>query len=132
MSSCSTSVSKNPGPVVIRSAKPEDAQICGQICYEAFYRINTDYNFPPDFPAAGAAIHVLSVMFSHPGFYCVVAEQDGRIVGSHCLDERAPVMGIGPITVDSGANAQRGTVSLVPGERSARDRADDAHDPRAV
>jgi hypothetical protein len=30
----------------------------------------------------------------------VVAEQNGRIVGSNCMDERSIVFGIGPITVD--------------------------------
>jgi hypothetical protein len=40
------------------------------------------------------------MMFSNPGFYCVVAESAGRIVGSNCLDERALIAGIGPITVD--------------------------------
>jgi len=39
-------------------------------------------------------------MFSHPGFYCVVAESDGCMVGSNCLDERSAVAGVGPITVD--------------------------------
>jgi len=29
-----------------------------------------------------------------------VAESDGRIVGSNCLDERSTIAGIGPITVD--------------------------------
>jgi hypothetical protein len=41
-------------------------------------------------------------MFSHPGFSCVVAEADGRIVGSNCRDERSVIAGIGPITVDPG------------------------------
>jgi len=45
----------------------------------------------------------LSVLVSHAGFYCVVAEQDGRIIGSNCLDERSPVAGIGPITIDPSA-----------------------------
>jgi hypothetical protein len=40
------------------------------------------------------------MMFSHPGFWCVVAEQNGRIVGSNCLDERSAVFGVGPITID--------------------------------
>ena len=40
------------------------------------------------------------MLFSHPGFFCVVAEQDGRILGSNCMDERTPIGGIGPITVD--------------------------------
>src|SRR5207253_278457 len=37
------------------------------------------------------------------GFYCVVAEVDGRIVGSNCLDERSVIRGVGPITIDPGA-----------------------------
>jgi hypothetical protein len=45
----------------------------------------------------------MSIMFGHPGFYCVVAEQDGRVVGSNCMDERSPIAGIGPITVDPAA-----------------------------
>ena len=46
------------------------------------------------------AADILRGAFSHPGFYCVVAEQDGRIVGSNCLDERDSIAGLGPITVD--------------------------------
>ena len=89
--------------VVIRSAKPEDAQICGQICYQAFCKISTEHNFPPDFPDASVAVDILSKTFSHPGFYCIVAELDGRIVGSNCLDERSVIAGVGPITVDPAA-----------------------------
>jgi GNAT superfamily N-acetyltransferase len=37
---------------------------------------------------------------SHPGFYSVVAERDGTIVGSNFLDERSQIAGVGPITVD--------------------------------
>jgi hypothetical protein len=43
------------------------------------------------------------MLFSSPGFYCVVAESGGRIVGSNCLDERSLIAGIGPITIDPGA-----------------------------
>jgi hypothetical protein len=43
------------------------------------------------------------MMFSSPGCYCVVAEVDGRIVGSNCLDERSVIRGVGPITIDPGA-----------------------------
>lgn len=39
-------------------------------------------------------------MFSNPQFYCVVAEVEGRVVGSNCLDERGPIAGVGPITID--------------------------------
>jgi predicted N-acetyltransferase YhbS len=86
--------------LVIRRAKPEDAAACGQICYEAFYKINTDHNFPPDSPSPEAGVRLLSMMFSHPGFYCVVAESDGGVMGSNCLDERDAIAGVGPITID--------------------------------
>jgi hypothetical protein len=46
------------------------------------------------------------MMFSHPGFYCVVAEVDGRIAGSNCLDERSAITGVGPITIDPAAQDQ--------------------------
>ena len=39
-------------------------------------------------------------MFSDPGFYCVVAESDGHIAGSNCMDERNAIAGVGPITID--------------------------------
>jgi len=87
-------------PVTIRRAKPEDAPVCGQICYDAFTGLNRAHNFPPDLPEAGVAVGLLSMMFSHPGFYCVVAELDGRIAGSNCLDERSAITGVGPITID--------------------------------
>jgi predicted N-acetyltransferase YhbS len=86
--------------VAIRRAKPEDESACAQICYEAFYKIATDHNFPPDLPSAEVAAGIFTQLFSHSGFYCVVAEADGRIVGSNCLDERDAIAGIGPITID--------------------------------
>jgi predicted N-acetyltransferase YhbS len=46
------------------------------------------------------------MLFSHPGFYGVVAESDGRIVGSNCLDERSVIAGVGPITVSCGVQNQ--------------------------
>jgi hypothetical protein len=40
------------------------------------------------------------MLLSNPSFYSVVAEEDGRIVGSNFLDERGPIAGIGPVSVD--------------------------------
>ncbi len=85
---------------VVRKARAEDAAPCGRICYEAFTKISTHHAFPPDFPSVEVATGVLARMFSHPGFYCVVAEARGRILGSNCLDERSAIAGVGPITID--------------------------------
>ena len=96
-------MSPKPQPnVVLRTALPADSPACGQICYAAFSTISAAHSFPCDFPAPETAIAVLSMMFSSPDFYCVVAEHDGRIVGSNCLDERSVISGVGPITVDPG------------------------------
>jgi len=88
--------------VTIREATPADAAVCGEICYRAFSTINAEHNFPCDFPNQDVAIAIMTMLFSHPGFYNVVAESAGRIIGSNCLDERAVIAGIGPITVDPG------------------------------
>ena len=86
--------------VTIRRATPQDSGVCGEICYRAFASISAAHNFPCDFPNAGVATGVVSSLFSHPNFYCVVAESGARIVGSNALDERSIIAGIGPITID--------------------------------
>jgi GNAT superfamily N-acetyltransferase len=85
---------------IIRRATPADAEPCGRICFEAFGQLAAHHNFPTDFPSSEFPIRVLSTMFSHPAFFCVVAEQKGKVVGSNCLDERTSIAGIGPITID--------------------------------
>jgi GNAT superfamily N-acetyltransferase len=89
--------------IVVRIAKPEDSSVCGRICFDAFSTINATHGFPCDFPGPEVTSGLLSMMFSHPDFRCVVAEADGRIVGSNCLDERSVIRGVGPITIDPSA-----------------------------
>jgi len=109
--------------LTIRQAKPEDVAASAKICFDAFYKINSDHGFPPDLPSAEHAAGLMSLMFVHPGFYCVVAEENGRIVGSNCMDERSPIAGIGPITVDPGAQNHgvgRGLMQAVLNRSRAR------------
>lgn len=89
--------------IIIRQATPADAPAAGVICYQAFHDINKAHNFPPDVPSPDAGVGLMTMLFSHPGFYCVVAESGGRVIGSNCLDERGPIAGVGPITVDPAA-----------------------------
>src|SRR5262245_52709145 len=86
---------------ILRSAIADDATACGRICYDVFCAINDEHRFPHEFPSTEAAIGLLRRLIDHPGFYGVVAEHDGRIIGSNFLDERASVVGVGPISVDS-------------------------------
>jgi predicted N-acetyltransferase YhbS len=86
--------------VVLRGGRPDDADRCGWICYEAFKTISERHNFPPDFPAPEMAVGLLSLLLSHNNVYSVVAEIDGNAVGSNFLWEHDMIAGIGPITVD--------------------------------
>jgi predicted N-acetyltransferase YhbS len=94
---------KSQPDVIVRVATPDDSSLCGQICFDAFSKLSAKHGFPCDLPGPEVATGILSVLFSSPGFYCVVAESEGRIVGSNCLDERSLIAGIGPITIDPGA-----------------------------
>jgi hypothetical protein len=97
----------------LREGEPADAAECGRICYEAFRLIAEAHGFPPDFPSAHVAAGLLAGLLEHPGYYSVVAERDGRILGSNFLDERSPIAGLGPITVDPATqNARVGYAKL--------------------
>jgi GNAT superfamily N-acetyltransferase len=87
----------------VRETRLEDWQEAGHVCYEAFATLADVHGFPHDFPTVAAAAEPIRWMISHPGFYGVVAEEDGRIVGSSFLDQRGTIMGIGPVSVDPGA-----------------------------
>ena len=42
--------------LTLRAGRPEDAENCGSICYEAFKAIADLHNFPPDFSSSEVAI----------------------------------------------------------------------------
>jgi predicted N-acetyltransferase YhbS len=85
--------------IEIRSATPEDAEQCGSVCYAAFSWISELRRFPPDFPTVAYAQAVIAHLIESPSVFGVVAESEGRIVGSNFLDERDPVRGVGPVSV---------------------------------
>jgi len=89
--------------VTVRGALPADAEECGRICYEAFATVSTSHGFPPDFPSVEAATGPIKWLIAHPDIFGVVAERDGRIVGSSFLDERSIISAIGPVSVDPAA-----------------------------
>lgn len=84
----------------LRAAVAADAPILGDICYRAFYTLATAHGFAPDFPNAEAASGMMTRLVVHKGFFSVVAEIDGKVVGSNFLDARGLISAVGPITVD--------------------------------
>jgi predicted N-acetyltransferase YhbS len=85
--------------ISLRQALPADVAACGQICYEAFGSVSSAHGFPMDWRSAETAVKVIEGRLAQPSSYGVVAELNGRIVGSAFLKEYHPVGSIGPVTV---------------------------------
>ena len=86
--------------IILRRGRIDDVDACGVVAFEAFKSISSQHNFPWDFPSPDIATGLMKTLLAHPGFYSVVAEKDGAVVGSNFVDERGAIAGIGPITVD--------------------------------
>ena len=85
--------------ITLRPGTLDDAVTIGQICHEAFTVFSAKHGFPSDFPTPEMGIGLATMLLGHPGFSSVVAELEGRVVGSNFLDERSIIGGVGPITV---------------------------------
>lgn len=83
----------------LREVQPADASDCAKIVFEAFGAVQDHHRFQRDFPALEAAAGLLNAFIPHPMIWGVVAEIEGRIVGSNFLDERSPIRGVGPTTI---------------------------------
>ena len=86
--------------VTLRMAKRDDATPAGAIVFEGFKAISSKHNFPWDMPSPEVATGLIGGLLANSGFYGVIAESGGKIIGSNFLDLRNPIAGIGPITVD--------------------------------
>jgi predicted N-acetyltransferase YhbS len=87
--------------IIIRRGKVEDVALCTAIYYEAFKSISKRHNFPLEVtPPDNETVARWTKRILNPEYFVVVAELDGRIVGSNFLDERDPIAGVGPLTVD--------------------------------
>ena len=91
--------------VRLRGIESGDHEAVARVMYEAFAGIHDRHRFPRDFPTLDVARELVAAVSTHPSIWGVVAEADGRVVGSNFLDERGPVRGVGPITVDPDAQA---------------------------
>lgn len=84
---------------VLRHATPADAAAAGTICHDAFKAIAERHGFPPDFPNTAIATGLVNELLAREDVHAVIAEADGRVVGSNFLWEGDAVAGVGPITV---------------------------------
>lgn len=86
--------------VNLRPATPADADQIAPIIKAAFDGIAERHNFPYDFPTLDHAMLVANWVCSDSTVWGIVAERDGKIVGSNFLHEANEIVGVGPVTVD--------------------------------
>jgi GNAT superfamily N-acetyltransferase len=89
-----------PDQITLRMGRKDDAAPCGAICYFAFKTIAEEHNFPPDFTSVESAQGVMARLLANKDIFAVVAEIDGRVIGSNFLWGPRPIAGVGPITID--------------------------------
>lgn len=92
--------------MTLRAGTPDDATDCGRICQQAFTDVATRHGYASLFPSVEQATGFMSGLLSTPSFYAVVAEVDGRVVGSGFLSEwNTVVAGVVIISIDPTAQA---------------------------
>lgn len=86
--------------VEIRRATHQDISACARINYEAFKGISDRHQFPTDFATLDFATEITDILINSPSYFDIVAENSGEVVGCGFMDERNPIRGIGPVSVD--------------------------------
>ncbi|NJM62037.1 MAG: GNAT family N-acetyltransferase [Oscillatoriales cyanobacterium RU_3_3] len=86
--------------VALRRATASDIDACARINYEAFKDISDRHQFPTDFPTLEFSNYIIGLFVESPQFFDIVAESEGAVVGCAFMDERNPIRGIGPVSVD--------------------------------
>jgi predicted N-acetyltransferase YhbS len=84
--------------VELRTLAPSDRDVCGRILYDAFKSSADAHNFRPDFPDREVALLVMDSLLELR--WGVVAEIDGRVVGSNFVERGDCIAGVGPVSVD--------------------------------
>ncbi|HEV2358353.1 MAG TPA: GNAT family N-acetyltransferase [bacterium] len=97
-------------PFGIRSIRPDDAEECGAVAFEAHRAVAAAHNFPPEHPSAEFSTGLIKTKVADPNAVGMVAEDSGRIIGSGFLNTfpGTPVAAVGPLTVHPSAEGGAG------------------------
>jgi Acetyltransferase (GNAT) family len=91
--------------LIVRPIEQNDAEICGKIGYEAHKAISLAHGYPCEQPSEEFGIGLIKMLLGNPNSWGVLAERQGKILGSIFLHRfpPSPVAVIGPLTVHPSA-----------------------------
>src|ERR687886_2875961 len=89
----------------IRSIERNDVESCGKIGYEAHRTISSAHGYPSEQPSEEFGIGLIRRLLGNPNSWGVLAEREGKILGSIFLHKfpPSPVAVISPLTVHPSA-----------------------------
>jgi hypothetical protein len=85
---------------LIRNMAKEDINRVGEIIYEAFNSVAIKYGYISNVNSVEEGSRLAWTLFHHGPCERLVAEVEGRVVGSACLSIRGDFAGLGPAVVD--------------------------------
>lgn len=110
--------------LTIRPIESSDAESCGRIGYEAHKAISSIHGYPSEQPSEEYGIGLVRTILGNPNSWGVLAEKQGRILGSIFLHKfpPSPVAVIGPLAVHPSAeDAGVGTALMAAALDRARE-----------
>jgi predicted N-acetyltransferase YhbS len=87
--------------LTVRPIELADAESCGRIGYEAHKAVSSAHGYPSEQPSEEYSIGIIRMCLGNPNSWGVLAEKEGKILGSIFLHKfpPSPVGVIGPLTV---------------------------------
>ena len=98
----------------IRSIERNDVESCGKIGYEAHKTVSSAHGYPSEQPSEEFGIGLIRRLLGNPNSRGVLAERQGKILGSIFLHKfpPSPVAVIGPLTVHPSAEGGVGRMLM--------------------
>jgi hypothetical protein len=86
--------------LIIRPIEQKDVESCGRIGYRAHKTISSAHGYPSEQPSEEFGIGLIRMLLDNPNSWGVLAERQGKILGSVFLHEfpPSPVAVIGPLS----------------------------------
>ncbi|TVP39177.1 GNAT family N-acetyltransferase [Candidatus Nitrosocosmicus arcticus] len=98
----------------IRPVEENDVEVCGKIGYQAHKAISSSHGYPSEQPSEEYATGLIKMILGNPNSFGVLAERQGKILGSIFLHKfpPSPVAVIGPLTVHPSTEGGIGRVLM--------------------
>jgi len=86
--------------LIIRSMTKKDIPAAGELLFQAFNSVATQFGLKPKFSHKKEGIGWAWALYHHHPVNIFIADIDGQIAGLCCLNPRGAIGGVGPVAVD--------------------------------